>query len=237
MPARRAGALATILVPLLLLVLALLAWRALTAGTGTGTGTGERDGRPPAAGGAAADALAALPVREAAGDAGYQRTRFGQSWVDVDGNGCRTRDDVLQRDLRGVRLDDDGCTVLSGTLDDPYSGREIPFRRGEGTSSDVQVDHVVALADAWRTGAQAFTDEQRVEFANDPLELLAVDGSLNASKSDDDASQWLPPLGECDYVARQVAVKSTWGLWVTPAERDAMAEVLAGCPGQGLPVR
>ncbi|WP_205705577.1 HNH endonuclease family protein, partial [Kineococcus indalonis] len=187
--------------------------------------------------GVAAQALAALPVRAPAGDDGYQRTRFGESWADVDGNGCRTRDDVLQRDLRGVRLDDDGCTVLSGTLDDPYSGREVPFRRGERTSSEVQVDHVVALAGAWRTGAQGFSDEQRVRFANDPLELLAVDGSLNASKGDDDASQWLPPVGGCAYVARQVAVKAAWGLWVTPAERDAMAAVLAGCPGQELPAR
>ncbi|WP_337059519.1 HNH endonuclease family protein [Kineococcus sp. G2] len=227
MPARRSGALAAILAPLVLLLLAVALWRALAPGTGPQ----ER----PAATGSAARALAALEVREEASSAGYQRTRFGESWVDVDGNGCRTRDDVLQRDLVDVRLADDGCTVLSGTLVDPYSGEEIAFRRGERTSAEVQVDHVVALADAWRTGAQKLSAQERVAFANDPLELLAVDGSLNQSKGDDDAAQWLPPVGECEYVARQVAVKSAWGLWVTPAERDAMADVLAGCPGQELP--
>ncbi len=225
--ARRSGASAAILVPLLVLVLALALWRALTGGAA------QPEQR--SATGGAAEALAGLPVREAAPSAGYQRTRFGSSWVDVDDNGCRTRDDVLLRDLDDVRLAQDGCTVLSGTLQDPYSGEEIAFRRGEDTSAEVQIDHVVALAAAWRTGAQAFTEDERVRFANDPLELLAVDGSLNGAKGDDDASQWLPPEGECEYVARQVAVKSAWGLWVTPAEHGAMAGVLAGCPGQELP--
>ncbi|WP_432493066.1 HNH endonuclease family protein [Kineococcus gypseus] len=237
MPVRRTSAPAAILVPLLVLVLAVLLWRALSGpAPGGPAGTSDPGGRAAPTGGAA-QALRALPVREADTGAGYQRTRFGESWADVDGNGCRTRDDVLRRDLEDVRLDGDGCTVLSGTLDDPYSGREIPFRRGPATSSDVQVDHVVALAAAWRTGARAWSAEERVEFANDPLELLAVDGPLNSAKGDDDASQWLPPLGACEYVARQVAVKSAWGLWVTPAERTAMADVLAGCPGQELPAR
>ncbi|WP_432489042.1 HNH endonuclease family protein [Kineococcus sp. SYSU DK018] len=222
MPARRSSAPAAILVPLLLVVLAVALWRALAGGAPTGTGD-------------AAEALAALEVRAAAPSTGYERELFGDGWVDVDADGCRTRDDVLQRDLTGVRLGEDGCTVLSGTLEDPYSGDEIAFRRGQGTSDDVQIDHVVALAAAWRTGAQELSDDERVRFANDPLELLAVDGALNQSKGDDDASEWLPPVGECEYVARQVAVKSAWGLWVTPAEGEAMADVLAGCPGQELP--
>ncbi|WP_338074916.1 HNH endonuclease family protein [Kineococcus vitellinus] len=217
-------ALAAVLVPLLLLVLAVLAWRTLRA-----------DPRPAPAAGSAAQALAQLPVRPAESGADYERTRFGESWADTDANGCRTRDDVLRRDLRAVRLDDDGCTVLAGTLEDPYSGEVIAFRRGAATSADVQVDHVVALAAAWRTGAAALDEDELVRFANDPLELLAVDGPLNSAKGDDDASQWLPPRGECAYVARQVAVKRAWGLWVTPGEHAAMAGVLAGCPAQPLP--
>ncbi|WP_432523499.1 HNH endonuclease family protein [Kineococcus sp. SYSU DK006] len=219
-------AIAAVLVPLLLLVLAVLAWRVLRA---------DPQPRPAPAAGSAAQALAQLPVRPAETGEDYQRTRFGESWVDTDGNGCRTRDDVLRRDLREVRLGEDGCTVLAGTLEDPYSGEVIAFRRGAATSADVQVDHVVALAAAWRTGAADLDEDELVRFANDPLELLAVDGPLNSAKGDDDASQWLPPRGECAYVARQVAVKREWGLWVTPAEHAAMADVLAGCPGEPLP--
>ncbi|MGI4895020.1 MAG: HNH endonuclease family protein, partial [Janthinobacterium lividum] len=143
--------------------------------------------------------------------------------------------DVLRRDLTDVRFGADGCVVLSGVLLDPYSGRRIPFVRGEQTSSAVQVDHVVALSDAWRTGAQDLSADERVEFANDPLELLAVDGPLNSAKGDSDASQWLPPQDACAYVARQIAVKRKWGLWVTPSEHDALAAALTDCPAVALP--
>ncbi|WP_338073939.1 HNH endonuclease family protein [Kineococcus siccus] len=219
----RSGAAAAILVPLLLVVLVVVV---------LGQRGGER-GAP--SGGSAVAALAELEVAPEGSSRGYQRDRFGPSWADVDGNGCSTRDDVLRRDLTRVRTREGGCVVLSGTLDDPYSDAVISFRRGADTSADVQVDHVVALADAWRTGASEFSDEDLREFANDPLELLAVDGTLNSAKGDDDAAQWLPPEGACPYVARQIAVKRAWGLWVTPAEHDAMAEVLAGCPGERLP--
>jgi len=220
----RSGAVAAILVPLLLLLLVLV----LLRGSGGETG-------PAAPGGSASAALAGLEVAPAGSSRGYQRDRFGPAWADVDGNGCGTRDDVLRRDLTDVRTRADGCVVLTGTLDDPYSDAVISFRRGAATSAEVQVDHVVALSDAWRTGASAFSAQRLLEFANDPRELLAVDGSLNSAKGDDDASQWLPPEGECAYVARQIAVKRTYGLWVTPAEHDAMADVLAGCPGEPLP--
>jgi hypothetical protein len=191
------------------------------------------------AGGTALEALEALPVKGRAPRTGYEREAFGAGWVDVDGNGCDTRNDVLARDLSGTTAvpGTRGCVVASGTLVDPYSAATITFVRGEGTSDDVQVDHVVALSDAWQKGARALTREQRTAFANDPLNLLAVDGPLNAAKGDADAATWLPPAAgyRCAYVARQVAVKARHGLWVTPAERDAIARVLARCPGEPLP--
>lgn len=189
--------------------------------------------------GTAAELLATLPVKGRAPKTGYGREAFGPAWADVDGNGCDTRDDVLRRDLEAVSLrrGSDGCRVSRGTLHGPYTGKTIAFRAGEGTSEAVQIDHVVALSDAWQTGAQQLTAAQRQALANDPLNLLAVDGPANQAKSDADAASWLPPRTayRCPYVARQVAVKAKYGLWVTRAERDAIARVLAGCPGQGVP--
>jgi Protein of unknown function (DUF1524)/Excalibur calcium-binding domain len=145
---------------------------------------------------------------------------------------------VLARDLTGERFrSGSDCVVVSGTLEDPYSGRTIEFRRGEETSDDVQIDHVVALSDAWQKGAQGWDADRRTTFANDPLNLLAVDGPLNMQKGDGDAATWLPPntAYRCAYVARQVAVKTGYGLWATRAERNATATVLAGCPAEPLP--
>ena len=194
--------------------------------------------------GGAAAALAALPVKGRAPMTGYDRALFGQTWTDdvmVQGghNGCDTRNDILRRSLADMVLKTNtrGCVVLSGLLDDPYSGRPLDFVRGRSTSSQVQIDHVVALGDSWQTGAQQLTTEQRTDLANDPLELLAVDGRLNQSKGDGDAATWLPPnkAFRCDYIARQIAVKQKYRLWVKAAERDAMSRVLATCPGQPLP--
>jgi len=124
-----------------------------------------------------------------------------------------------------------GCVVLSGTLQDPYTGQSINFERGQDTSSAVQIDHVVALADAWQKGAQKWSAETREQFANDPLNLRAVDGPTNQQKGAGDAATWLPPAKgyRCEYVAAQVAVKSAYGLWVTAAEADAIERVLEGC--------
>ncbi|MDP9428101.1 MAG: DUF1524 domain-containing protein [Actinomycetota bacterium] len=189
--------------------------------------------------GSALAALAEIEVRGRAPRTGYEREQFGDGWADTDRNGCDTRNDVLARDLTGetFRPGTNDCVVVSGTLEDPYSGRTIEFRRGEETSDDVQIDHVVALSDAWQEGAQGWDDQRRRAFANDPLNLLAVDGPLNSRKGDGDAATWLPPNSSyrCAYVARQVAVKVGYGLWVTRAERDAVATVLAGCPGEPLP--
>ncbi|MGY1735158.1 GmrSD restriction endonuclease domain-containing protein [Geodermatophilus sp. SYSU D00684] len=200
-------------------------------------------GDPPAvpSAGSALEALDSVEVRGRAPQTGYSRDEFGDGWVDTDQNGCDTRNDVLARDLTGERFEPGtrDCVVVSGTLADPYSGRTIAFRRGEGTSEAVQIDHVVALSDAWQKGAQQWDAARRTEFANDPLNLLAVDGPLNQAKGDSDAATWLPPARSyrCAYVARQVAVKVTYGLWMTRAERDAVAGVLDACPDEPLPGR
>ena len=177
--------------------------------------------------------LATIPVKGRAPKTGYSRDQFGQAWADVDRNGCDTRNDMLRRDLTDLALKPDtrDCVVLSGILNDPYTATLINFLRGTSTSPAVQIDHVVALSDAWQKGAQQLTEAQRLSFANDPLNLLAVDGPANQQKSDGDAATWLPPNKSyrCDYVARQISVKSSYGLWVTQAEHDAMARVLADC--------
>jgi hypothetical protein len=182
--------------------------------------------------------LASLAVKGRAPKTGYDRSRFGAAWTDdvtvPDGhNGCDTRNDVLRRDLVAERLKAGtrGCVVVSGTLADPYTGRTITFVRGRASSSKVQIDHVVALGDAWVTGAQQLTATERRTLANDPLNLLAVDGPTNSAKRDADAASWLPPnkAYRCTYVARQVAVKSRYRLWVTAAEKAQIARVLAGC--------
>jgi hypothetical protein len=117
-----------------------------------------------------------------------------------------------------------------------YSGEQIPFLRGETTSALIQIDHVVALSNAWQTGAFSLSVKVRTALANDPLNLLAVKGVLNSQKSDGDAATWLPPNKSyrCDYVARQIAVKKKYGLWVTAPERDAMVRILAKCPEQTI---
>ena len=173
-------------------------------------------------------ALGSLVVRGRAPSTGYARERFGQAWADVDRNGCDTRNDILRRDLTATVVED--CVVLSGTLDDPYTGVPIPFARGPG-SAEVQVDHVVALSDAWQKGAQVWTPTQREAFANDPANLLAVDGPANQQKGAGDAATWLPPQRgyRCVYALRQVRVKAAYGLSVTPAERDALNRELNGC--------
>jgi len=178
-----------------------------------------------AAGRAALDSLA---VRGRAPSTGYERERFGQAWADVDRNGCDTRNDVLRRDLTGTVVE--SCVVVSGTLDDPYTGAVIPFARGPD-SARVQIDHVVALSAAWQTGAQSWTAQDREAFANDPANLLAVDGPANQEKGAGDAATWLPPSRgyRCVYALRQVRVKAAYGLWVTAAERDALDRELDRC--------
>jgi hypothetical protein len=181
------------------------------------------------------DELAKIETQDSASRNGYKRDQFGSGWA-IWGK-CDTRQRILARDLANVALDDDGCTVLSGTLHDPYTGKIIEFQRGSTTSSAVQIDHVVALADAWQTGAFEFESAMRTTLANDDLELLAVDGPANAQKGAGNASTWLPSnrAFRCSYVARQIAIKRKYNLWVTADERTAMTSVLNRCPDQRLP--
>lgn len=186
--------------------------------------------------GSALEQLESLDVKGRAPKTDYDRSQFGSGW-ETDA-GCSTREIILQRDLTSKQFDADNCQVEKGRLDDPYTGSVIFFVRGSGTSSLVQIDHVVALSNAWQTGAQSFSYDKRLSLANDPLNLLAVDGSANQNKSDGDAATWLPPNKpfRCQYVARQVAVKYKYGLHVTKAEKQAIQRVLQACPEQVISI-
>lgn len=192
-----------------------------------------------AAGEKASVVLETLAVKGRAPKTGYTRDQFGATWADVDRNGCDTRNDILTRDLTNLvyKESDKNCTVLTGTLLDPYSGEKIAFQRGTATSTEIQIDHVVALSDAWQKGAQKLTIQVRTAFANDPLNLMAVKGRLNSQKGAGDAATWLPPLKSfrCAYVARQIAVKAKYNLWVTIAEKKAISAILEKCPDQLIP--
>lgn len=196
--------------------------------------TGSTDG-----GNLAQTVLDELAVQDPASKAGYSRDQFGAAWSDVDHNGCDTRNDILKRDMTNVTFKDNthDCVVLTGTLNDPYTGKTIAFERGQDTSKAVQIDHVVALSNAWQTGAQNLSADQRLQLANDPYNLLAVDGPANQEKSDSDAASWLPSntAFDCEYVARQIGVKHKYALWVTAGEKSAMQTVLATCPSQSVP--
>ena len=178
--------------------------------------------------------LNTLPVKGRAPKTGYSRAQFGDAWSDIDHNGCDTRNDILNRDLTAKQHKNSrGCVVISGILNDPYTGKVINFMRGKDTSEQVQIDHVVALSDAWQSGAQEISAQERLQLANDPENLLAVDGPANQQKSDSDAATWLPANASfrCSYVARQIRVKAKYHLWVKPAEKEAMINVLTPCTG------
>ena len=190
--------------------------------------------------GMATAVLETLAVKGRAPKTGYTRAQFGPAWADVDRNGCDTRNDILKRDLTSItyRAKTRNCVVESGTLIDRYSGETINFVKGNISSMEVQIDHVVALSNAWQTGAFKLTADQRKALSNDPLNLFAVKGRLNSQKGDGDAATWLPPLKSfrCTYVAQQIAVKAKYSLWVTVPEKAAMVSILAKCPTQKVPV-
>lgn len=182
-------------------------------------------------------ALEKLEVKGRAPKTDYARSQFGSGWLEVEG--CDMRNLILARDLTDEFIDpEDNCTLIRGQLQDPYTDTIINFQRGEQTSQAVQIDHVIALSDAWQKGAQQLSKQQRELFANDPLNLLAVDGKANQNKGDGDAASWLPPnkAYRCRYVARQVAVKLKYQIWVTLAEKDAIKRQLQTCPDQVIPV-
>lgn len=189
----------------------------------------------------ALDMLADVSVDSPATSDGYSRAEFPH-WRSA-GDGCDTRQLILRRDLTDITLRDDGCTVGLGTLDDPYTGLTIAFQHtnypepGAGNSNTVQIDHIIALCDAWKTGAQEWTREQRAAFANDPLNLIAADGPANGSKGCGNAHEWLPRSSgnsafDCDYVTAQAAVKSKYGLWMAFDEKQVIEDILVECVGE-----
>ena len=178
--------------------------------------------------------LNSLEVKGRAAKTGYARSQFPH-WSDPDRNGCDARNDTLKRDLTQISFKGGtrDCKVLTGQLLDPFSGKVIAF---SSTKSMIDIDHVVALSNAWQTGAAYFDKTKRAAIANDPLNLIAVDAKLNRQKGDGDAATWLPPLKSyrCDYVARQIAVKAKYGLWVTQPEKIAIIKLLEKCEGQKI---
>lgn len=175
--------------------------------------------------------LAKLEVRGRAPKTGYTREEFYKTWPIVDG--CNLRQRIIKRELgESAKLDSDNCTVLSGELDEAYTGQHLAFYEKTDLSKGIQIDHVVALSDAWQKGAQNLTSDKRYELATDPLNLLAVESNANQQKSDGDAATWLPKNKSfrCQYVARQVSVKYKYSLWVTQAEHDAIERILQTCP-------
>lgn len=251
-PFRRAGRCGAALLALSVTLLASACTASSAPPTGVVTSPGARGGSVGPSGpaltdeghdarqawrGAAAAGVASLRVQGRGPKTGYSREQFGQAWADVDRNGCDTRNDVLKRDLTAVayRPGTRDCVVVAGTLADPYTGQTLLFSKDH--AADVQIDHVVALSDAWQKGAAQWSAETRLAFANDPLNLLAADGGANMSKSDSDAASWLPKnkAFRCAYVARQIAVKRKYAVSITLAEHDAMDLVLQSCPAEPLP--
>jgi hypothetical protein len=173
--------------------------------------------------------LNTLEVKGRAPKTGYSRAQFPH-WSDLDRNGCDSRNEILKRDLTQIvfKVGTKDCKVLSGVLQDPFSNKVLNFTTAK---SVVDIDHLVALSNAWQTGAAYFDKNIRTQIANDPINLLAVDAKLNRQKGDGDAATWLPPnkAFRCEYVSRQVAVKAKYSLWVTPPERDAIIRVLNQC--------
>ena len=182
---------------------------------------------PHTAKGDVADILDTLPVKGRAPKVGYDRDLFPH-WLDGP-SGCPADVDAVKAaasvELAGT------CKIAAASLTDPYTGDALSWSGSR--AGVVDVDHVVALGDAWQKGAQAWDAGKRARFANDPLNLAAVSASANRAKGDGDAATWLPPRKayRCQYVARQVRVKAAYGLWVTQAEKDAIVRVLDSCDG------
>lgn len=175
--------------------------------------------------------LCALTVRQDAEHGGYQRDMFGTGWMDRDGNGCDTRAEILARDFQSPRFADSAkpCRLTGGIFHDPYTGKTMQFKTAPGRK--VQIDHVVALGNAWKSGAWAWTKAQREAYANDPSVLLAADGPANQQKSDASADAWMPPNHNfrCAYARQQIDIKYRWNLTITAAEKTALLSALARC--------
>lgn len=180
----------------------------------------------------AMEVLELLEVKGRAPKTGYSREEFYSGWPVIDG--CSLRQRIIRREFGDSAVIVDGCNVVAGEFDEPYTGEHLVFDEREQISKGVQIDHVVALSDAWQKGAQYMEADVRYKMATDPLNLLAVDAAANSRKSDGDAATWLPPNKKfrCQYVARQISIKYKYALWVTEAEKKAMSDVLEKCPNE-----
>ena len=180
----------------------------------------------------AIDYLEKLSIKGRAPKTNYSRDQFYDSWPSIDG--CSLRQIIIKREFgeSAVISSDNHCTVVSGEYDEPYTGSHLVFYQKSDISSNIQIDHIVSLSDAWQKGAQNFSAKERYEFATDPLNLLAVEANANKKKSDGDAATWLPPNKKfrCQYVARQISVKYKYNLWIANAEYEAMKNILNSCP-------
>ena len=194
--------------------------------------SGVQNNNAPEANPLASEILAKLEVKGRAPKTGYKRTEFYNGWPDIDG--CNLRQRILKRDFGETAVTDEKCNVVAGKFYEPYTGEVMEFHTRKEISKGVQIDHVVALSDAWQKGAQYKTSEVRYQIATDPLNLIAVQAAANQQKSDGDAATWLPrnKSFRCQYVARQISVKFKYELWVTEAEKNAMSQILASCPEQ-----
>ncbi|QKW07034.1 HNH endonuclease [Streptomyces sp. NA04227] len=166
---------------------------------------------------------------------GYERDEFGYAWLDTaDGvplarNGCDTRNDLLRRDGERIRLrSGSDCVVVAMTLHDPYTGKTLTWRKQRAAA--VQIDHVVPLSYGWQLGASRWSADKRRQFANDPLNLLPVDGPTNSAKGDSGPASWLPPAKgiRCAYVLRFAQVAEKYALSVTSADKRAMTAQCSG---------
>lgn len=180
-----------------------------------------------AASGPASAQLQQLKVASPASMTGYSRDRFPHwSPQPKAGKNCNTREAVLVRDGKSVKTDT-RCQTTSGTWTSVYTGEKIT------DPSKIDIDHMVPLANAWRSGANKWTDAQREKFANDMNlpQLVAVDSSSNRSKGDQDPSQWKPTAKSqwCLYATDWVEVKNSYKLTVTAAEKKALGDMLATC--------
>lgn len=182
--------------------------------------------------------VAEVPARIRGHD--YRRAAFGESWTDDNSapgghNGCDTRNDILDRDLVDktyVSISRCANAVATGTLHDPYTSETINLVRGNQTGAAVQIDHLVPLAYAWDQGARNWTDEMRVRFANDPANLLAVDGPVNKDKGDGEPAVWMPPNRAfwCQYAVQFAAVMRGYGLPLDAPSAPVLREAVATCP-------
>ena len=234
MAARRRSRGGPLSLVLIVIIVAVAFWFAGRTGDADAAGApaGQGPGAASVDSAALTAAVLALPAAGATAP-GYERDLFGDGWKDPDRNGCDSRNDILARDLTAVtfREGTHDCVVLSGVLRDPYTATTIDFVRGDSTSEMVQIDHVVPLSWAWRYGAAGWDPAQRELFANDPDNLLAVDGPTNSSKSDSGPAEWLPPDSSyrCAYAARFTGVLTEYALPIDEPDRSALLSIAASC--------